>query len=205
MSQINHGIRALLEKPTFYKLFQWAIGANRCKKKVIQKFVRPKPNMVLLDIGCGPGNIANLLPATVKYYGFDINQDYINYAKKRFSHATFVCNDVNNEELLNQFPKFDIVVAFGLLHHLDDSEVLKLMNSAKRAMKQNGRLITLDNCTIANQSRIARFVIERDRGQNVRTQEGYEFLARKVFSNIKSTISHDLLWFPYTFIIMECS
>ncbi|RKZ63742.1 MAG: class I SAM-dependent methyltransferase, partial [Candidatus Parabeggiatoa sp. nov. 3] len=46
--------------------------------------------------------------------------------------------------------------------------------------------------------------ISKDRGQNVRTQEGYLELASQVFSNITTDIRHDLLRIPYTHFILEC-
>lgn len=40
-------------------------------------------NDKILDIGCGPAKILESLPQ-VKYYGYDINKNHINYAKKKY-------------------------------------------------------------------------------------------------------------------------
>ncbi|OQW90969.1 MAG: hypothetical protein BWK78_05800, partial [Thiotrichaceae bacterium IS1] len=84
-------------------------------------------------------------------------------------------------------------------------EALQLFRLAQSALKPEGRLITLDGVYTNDQSRLARWIISKDRGQFVRTEEGYSLLARQVFSNNQIVIRHDLLWIPYTHIIMECS
>jgi len=206
MPQINDGIRSILEKGYIYNFFQWLIGGKKARQRYIEEFVRPKPQNTLLDIGCGPGTIFNCVPETIKYYGVDISAEYIQHAQQQFGDkATFICSDANNSKFLKDLPKFDLVIAFGLLHHLDDNEVVKLLQLAKQAMNPHGRLITLDNCYTDNQSSFAKYTIKRDRGQNVRTVDGYESLAKTTFLNIKTTVLHDMLRIPYTHIIMECS
>jgi hypothetical protein len=97
------------------------------------------------------------------------------------------------------------VVAFGLLHHLEDVEVEELLNKINKAMKPNGRLFTFDGCFVERQSSIAKFILTKDRGQNIRTKEAYEALTKKHFINVKTSITHNMLRIPYTHIIMECS
>jgi hypothetical protein len=92
----------------------------------------------------------------------------------------------------------------GILHHLDDGEALQLFHLAQTALKPGGRLITLDGVFVQKQSPCARYIISKDRGQNVRTQQGYLQLASQVFSTITTSIRHDLLRIPYTHIILEC-
>ncbi|MBX7066633.1 MAG: class I SAM-dependent methyltransferase [Parachlamydiales bacterium] len=206
MPQINNGIRSILGIGRVYDLFQWIIGANEVRRRFIQEFVCPKNRDALLDFGCGTGTILNYLPSAVQYYGVDISQEYINHAKMRFGErGIFVCSNVNNPQFLSQFPKFDLVIAFGLLHHLSDDEVINLFRVVKNSMKETGRCITLDNCFVKEQSMFARLIIKKDRGQNIRNKEGYEALATEVFSNVKTTILHDMLRVPYTHIILECS
>ncbi len=101
--------------------------------------------------------------------------------------------------------KFDIVIAQGLLHHLDDDEVMRLLRTAKALLIPGGRLITIDGCYVTGQSKIARFMLSMDRGQNVRTTEAYKALTTGIFQEVHSTIRHDMLQLPYTHIIMECT
>jgi cyclopropane fatty-acyl-phospholipid synthase-like methyltransferase len=141
----------------------------------------------------------------VKYVGFDASQEYIKAAQTRYGvRATFICEQVSTTTL-KEPSSFDIVLAIGILHHLDDAEALQLFHLAQAALKPGGRLITFDGVFVEKQSPFARYIISRDRGQNVRTKEGYLAIASQVFSNIAVTIRHDLLRIPYTHLILECT
>jgi 2-polyprenyl-3-methyl-5-hydroxy-6-metoxy-1,4-benzoquinol methylase len=179
----------------------------------LREYVRAKPGDRILDIGCGPGDIVSYLP-NVEYIGFDASQEYIKAAQARFDQSryanrvqhrpTFICEQVSTTTLKER-SYFDIVLAMGILHHLDEVEALQLLHLAQAALKPGGRLITIDPCFVEKQSPLARYIISRDRGQNVRTQEGYFAIASQVFSTITVSIRHDLLRIPYTHLILECT
>ncbi|SRR6266568_3030235 len=119
------------------------------------------------------------------------------------ARAKFVCERVSQYTLSHR-EYFDVVLALGIVHHLDDSEALQLFQIAHSALKRGGKLVTLDGVWTNDQSRPARYLLARDRGQFVRSQEQYVNLASQVFSTIKASIRHDLLRIPYTHIILEC-
>lgn len=204
MAQVITGIRSILNHPLIYSFSQICLGANKGRRKYVQEYIRPADNNKILDIGCGTADILEFLPSSIEYFGFDLNKDYIDYAKRKFgSRGMFICSDVNRD--ITNLPKFDIILATGILHHLNDDEVEKLFNMAAFSLKENGRLITLDCCYIENQSKLAKFIISKDRGQNVRSPEGYRNFGLKHFNQIKSDIRHNLSRIPYTHFIMECS
>jgi SAM-dependent methyltransferase len=124
-------------------------------------------------------------------------------ARRRFPHATFICDRIS-EYTLPQRSYFDVVLALGVIHHLDDVEALQLFDIAYQALKPGGKLVTCDGVHAKGQSSSARYLIRRDRGNYVRDEEGYLRIASRVFRNIKSTIRSDLLRIPYTHLIMEC-
>jgi SAM-dependent methyltransferase len=206
MSQVHHGIRSILSIPAIYNLFGELLDRKKSggNTVLVKEYIRPKPNEKLLDIGCGTGNILGYLPENIEYTGFDANHQYIEAAQKRYGHrATFICERINTTNL-GKYSQFDLVLVDGVLHHLDDMEALQLFKMAHVALKNGGRLITMDGVFVENQSPIAKWIISKDRGQNVRTQEGYLKLASQVFSNITTDIRHDLLRIPYTHFILEC-
>jgi SAM-dependent methyltransferase len=98
-----------------------------------------------------------------------------------------------------------IVVATGVVHHLDDAEAKNLFAVAKAALNPGGRLVTLDGCYEPGQSRIAKMLLDNDRGKFVRTESGYRVIATAVFPHVTCTVLHDMFRMPYTVIIMECS
>ena len=91
----------------------------------------------LLDVGCGPGTLAGLLPASVRYYGIDI-------AIQRPA-PNLVESDVTAERLSFRGMRFDIVVAQGLFEYLGDVESAKLGEIAA-LVADGGRFV----CTYQN-------------------------------------------------------
>lgn len=204
MGQITSGVRSVLSIPAVYDFFQNLTGARSARREFVENYVGIRSGDSVLDIGCGTAQILEFLPS-VRYFGFDSSREYIEAARGQFGkRGTFMCQNVN-QQTLQDLPQFDIVLATGVLHHLNDDEALDLFRLAGLALKPGGRLVTFDGCFEEGQSRIARYIIAKDRGQFVRTKKGYVDIASKVFENVKTTIRHDLLRIPYTHIIMECT
>ena len=192
-----------LRVPKVYARFAQMVG-GRSRETYVRDYVRPGPHDRILDIGCGTADILKYLPAEVEYVGFDSSERYIDHARARFgARAQFLCRRVTRA-LLADFAGFDLVLANGVLHHLADEEAIDLFEVARAALVSPGRLITLDGCVVPGQSSVVRYLLAHDRGRFVRTEEAYLALARRVFSQVKSDIRHDLMRIPYTHIIMEC-
>lgn len=203
MAQITNGVRAVLSNPVVYSLFQRIMGAHRVRSMFIDEFVRPRARINVLDIGCGPADILAYLP-DVDYQGFDISADYIARARTRFGQrGTFHCGELTSSDV-DRLPPFDVVLAIGVLHHIGDEGVLELLRLAFRALKPGGRLVTLDPVLEPGQHPIARFLVRRDRGQNVRTRDGYTALASAVFDAPRVEVRHKR-GIPYTHCVMECT
>lgn len=198
-------LNSILELPVLYKLFSTLVGAQNSQSTFVNQYVRPATGARILDIGCGPGNILDHLPQ-VDYFGFDFNPSYIESATRRYGdRGQFFCQRVSEAQVFLEQPEsFDIVLAIGILHHLDDAEALQLFDIAKRALKKGGRLVTFDGCYVKDQSRAAKYLLSRDRGQFVRDEKGYTDLARARFDNVVVSIRNDLLHIPYTHIMLEC-
>ena len=198
-------MRFILSNPAIYRVFQRIIGRDgRMFVEIVDKYVRPRGDDRILDIGCGPADILKYLP-NVDYVGLDISQQYIDSARKRFGNSgTFLVGKVSSNAI-DEASSFDIALALGVLHHLDDGEAVQLFELAQSALKPEGRLVTVDGCYMDGQPRFVRYLLSKDRGQYVRTMEGYVALASKVFTNVKVTIRYDLYRIPFTHIVLECS
>ncbi len=110
----------------------------------------------VLDVGCGTGVILDFLPRGIEYLGIDLSAEYIEAAARRFGdRAQFWVGDVN-ELKLDADERYDIVIAFGLLHHLDDHEVSRLARTVRKLLVPEGRFVTCDICFTEDQSAIAR-------------------------------------------------
>jgi SAM-dependent methyltransferase len=157
-----------------------------------------------LDLGCGPGELLEYLPADVSYLGVDISPEYVERARQRHgSRARFELADATRFEA--ERGRFDLVLAFGVLHHLDDNQARAMLAGAARALAPSGRAIAVDPALADGQKRAARMIIRRDRGHHVRDADHYARLAMPSFSRVHAVIRHDLLRIPYTHCILECT
>jgi SAM-dependent methyltransferase len=202
--QITTGLRSVLSHPWIYDSFQNILGARSGRRDFSANFVRAYPGCRLLDVGCGTAQILDYLPEDVDYWGYDINPEYIAAAQAKFGpvKGRFACRVLEESEMAGILP-FDIVLASGLLHHLDDDTARNILRLSRLALKPGGRFVSIDPVFAADQNPIARVLISRDRGQNVRDAEGYLALARHEFHLVEGMVRHRI-WIPYTHWIMEC-
>jgi SAM-dependent methyltransferase len=205
MSHRDTGLLGLLRKASHYRLLQGLLLRSDTRRRVVRDILRPYPGCRILDIGCGPADILEALPQDLgAYHGFDMNPAYIEAARGRWGgRGRFECRRVD-EAALPEPGSYDIALATGILHHLDDREAGRLFEVAHHALRPGGWLVTYDNVYIEGQNPVARWLIARDRGQAVRTREGYEALARPLFPRVESVILHDTLRLPYTILVMRC-
>jgi SAM-dependent methyltransferase len=203
MGQITSEFRSVLSHPWIYDSFQNIMGARSGRRDFSTNFVRAYPGSRLLDLGCGTAQILDYLPEGVDYWGYDINPEYIAAAQTKFGgKGRFACRLLEESEMARILP-FDIVLAIGLLHHLDDDTARNVLRLARLGLKPGGRFVSIDPVFVADQNPIARVLISRDRGQNVRDAEDYLALARHEFHLVEGMVRHRI-WIPYTHWIMEC-
>ena len=200
---MSFGVRRLLGAAGFYDWFQKVVGAERTRATLARDYIRARPRDRVLDIGCGTGRMLAYLPA-VEYYGFDLSADYIAAARRRHGARGLFWQERVTSASLTKVQPCDIVLAVAVLHHLDDAEALQLFELARGALRPGGRLVTYDACYTATQSRLARWIVSRDRGQHVRREAEYRALAERVFHQVCSAIWESPLRIPYTSITMEC-
>lgn len=202
MAQKTNGVHAILSHPRVYSLFQNIMGAETHWKNFAEQRILPSSGMKILDIGCGPCGILKYLHGT-EYYGFDISSEYIDQAKSTYGEkGHFFAKNLTRDEL-ERLPKFDVVIASGLLHHLDDDVAVALLDVIHSALKPGGRFLSIDPVFQVGQNPIARLIISKDRGRNVRTRSGYLDIARNVFKIYNAEVRHRT-WIPYTHCYMTC-
>ena len=203
MSQRINQIYNFINSPLVYRIIQYIMSGTSFRNSIIKKNIR-KSNLKILDIGCGPAQILEQIPRC-DYYGYDIDQRSIQYAKKKYRQKNyhFYCKKFNKTEI-KKLPKFDFVIFFGILHHLSNKEADKMLTLCKRIMKKNSKLLTEDPILVEKQNIIAKFLIEKDRGINVRQKKEYINLLKKHFKKIKNKVTHQF-FIPYTWFTTICS
>lgn len=199
--------RRVLASPWVYSAYRALVTGRKEHRVFAEEYVRASSGHRILDVGCGPADLLEDLPGDVDYTGFDMSPSYVREATRRYGHrAKFLCRRVDRAVVQELGAgTFDRVLAHGLLHHLDDGDVVEFFELAKSALKPDGHLVTLDGCFVDGQSRAAEFLLRKDRGKYVRDVDGYVRLAQRVFSRVNHDIRHDMYRIPYTLILLSCA
>ncbi len=195
-------IRSVLAVPGAYQLWWNMVGGPGWAKVLVNEYIQVGTGVRVLEIGCGPGTIVPYL-SDAEYLGFDLSREYIELAKRRFPRAQFVCERVSQFSLQKE-QSFDVVLALGIVHHLNDAEARQLFQIAYNALKPGGKLVTADGVWTDDQSAAARWLLARDRGEYIRREREYVSIASQVFEKIRPSVRHDLLRIPYSHLILEC-
>ena len=202
--QSDSGLLRWLKVPFVYNAFSAAVGGNALRRRLIQNHVRAKPGDKVIDIGCGSALALESLPE-VEYIGLDVNPDCIAFARRTYgTKATFVVGDTHSLRGDSRLKNADIVMALGVLHHLDDEDAAHCVRFAYDALKAKGRFVSHEACWIPNQGAISKYIMSTDRGRNIRTEQQYRQLATKVFRNVQAWVNTKPLRIPYVTIVLEC-
>ena len=196
---VSTGWRKTLEHSFVYNLWQLIIGGEAGHRAFINKYCKPHKHASILEIGCGTGTILEHIEEdlNVNYCGYDENPIYVDFAKRKYGdRGRFYCAKVSDANIPTG--SFDIVLALGILHHLNEAESLKLVESAWDSLSPGGFLFSADPVWTNTQSRLERYLMSKDRGQNIRTEEEYKKLIRTRFVNIESHVISGLLNIPWT-------
>jgi FkbM family methyltransferase len=115
---------ALKLTPFDQKEYRRLIAARgKTIKRVVKKL---KPALVLstaIDAGCGVGFFSRTLEeAGLNVCGFDGRVENITEARRRFPEIPFEQADIEDEKTVS-LGKFDLVLCFGLLYHLENPVV----------------------------------------------------------------------------------
>lgn len=207
-SEDNRGVKKLLGVPSCYNFFQKNIlGGDKARRWLATNVWKISGGERIIDIGCGSGTILEHLPRDISYLGIDTNESYIRSALKNFSDRGTFCVGTA-PELVGQDASLvnsaDVVICNGVLHHLSDDEAIEILRLAKRLLKLKGRLLCLEATFLAHQGRLSRWLVSRDRGRYIRTEQQWKDIVGPVFDRYTTNILTGLIRIPYTHIVIEC-
>lgn len=204
VDQILTGVRRVLSDPRIYDGVQSLLGVNGARRYVCEEIVDAKDGDTVLDVGCGTAELLHYLPANVTYYGFDLSEAYIAAAKRRYAkraNCSFQSADLSAVSA-DDLPPCQHAIAYGVLHHLNDDVAKHVLAGIQERLAPGGRVITVDPVFAPDQAMIARALIQRDRGQHVRTADKYLDLMPSSYASKRITVRHNLLRVPYSLAIM---
>lgn len=107
----------------------------------IKKYI--KPNMDILEIGCGTGKLLQQidnLSTNLNLTGIELSNDMLNNAKKKiFNNNISFINSAIEDFLPNK--QYDLIIMKQVLHHLSSKE--KIFKKLSEFLKTNGKLIIM--------------------------------------------------------------
>lgn len=131
----------ILDVPFVYNVSQviLAPGASFFLKKHFRSLFHDSKGLIL-DVGCGP-KLNTLSPAGI-ICGVDINFDYVRQYVNQPGQKGVTASA---EAMPFSDHSFDEIRSFGLLHHLPEEKVLKVVREMVRCTRPQGRIVIIDN------------------------------------------------------------
>lgn len=165
------GLHRILENPAIYRMAQWifAPGAEMVLTKQLRRLLNELPAQAdLLDVGCGPESW--LFRFDLKPTGLDISERYVSEWRKKGARAV-----VGSADAL-PFPdrSFDGVWSIGLLHHLPDDIVRRMLQECSRVCRHEGGYVAILDAVLPRvkwRRPVAHVIRRMDRGRFMRTEE----------------------------------
>ncbi len=102
------------------------------------------PGDRLLDLGCGQGRVAHLIPEGVSYMGLDFSAEMIALARAEADRprTRFLVADLLTEPWPELEGPFDWILLRAVLHHIPGfKERARLLKNAKRHLLPEGRVM----------------------------------------------------------------
>lgn len=176
----------ILDNPTMFNYVRFLLaGRQRGMKTFIKEYLGQYKCKTVADICSGTGDFAELIAKDAKYVGFDLNEDFINFAKKRYStdkNKRFAKVNVLTSRKI-QASKFDAVMLISALHHFSDNDLNILLPKVNKMTK---KVVIIADIIPDPPHPIQKFFAKIDRGRFVRTGSDKIKILNKYFKIIKT-------------------
>ena len=177
---LQHWINTVFSRPA---IFTWVRaflddGYSVIKKVIVRELEMEKS---VLDLGCGTGQFCGLF-SREQYLGIDASSRYLSYAGKKHPSYRFVVGDAAHLHLQK---KVHQVLILGVLHHLPDEKVKKVLAAASGSLLREGRLLIFEDIHRERFNPVGGLVKKFDVGKYIRTHQKYGELYRNSFEVVK--------------------
>lgn len=157
--------RLLRLNQQFYQTFavQFSQTRQRLQPGVRRVLEGIPTDCTILDLGCGNGELWNALARrgfSGRYIGIDASPALLEIARQKAlatqaSEPCYICSDLASSgwsETLRQvclpslnndeFPRFDFILAFAVLHHLPGNRLrIELLQRIRKFLKEEGKFV----------------------------------------------------------------
>lgn len=127
-----------------YDIFSQSGGKEmESRLQDIYNLIHPKEGELILDVGCGRGELTYALSQSEAYVtGIDYSSAAIKIARKTYGedneHLRYVCGDIFKFE---EMQKFDKIVMADVVEHIDQNILEKIFDKIARSMNGDGILV----------------------------------------------------------------
>jgi SAM-dependent methyltransferase len=200
-------IRSILDRSSIFDRWQKLVGAEAAKQWFVDTYVLPRTPIRVMEVGCGTGALCRYLPSTVQYVGVDIDEGYVAAARRRFPDRVFEHADVGDPITFETFSGgFDLVIAFGVLHHLDDDQVRRCLEGCVGMLGNAGTFLSVDPCHRQHERPLEYLMKQFDRGRFIRPASSYGDLVAKSFQSVAVDIEVKQMLMQYSLaVVTGCS
>ncbi len=164
----------IFKKTAIFYYFRIFVHNNFIKEKnILKKELDIKKKT--LDFGCGIGQYSYLFD---DYLGVDINEDNINFAKRKFHKNFKLISNISDVKNIKFYQIFSSMV----IHHISDKELINIFVNFYKLLNKNGKLLIIDYPEIKFQPNIiGKFILLNDRGKYFRNIDKLKFFFDKYF------------------------
>jgi ubiquinone/menaquinone biosynthesis C-methylase UbiE len=109
-------------------------------------FLKPQPEMLFLDVACGPGALVLAMASGLRYaFGMDLTPEMLRHShqfqtEKQVPNAAFICGE--GEKIPHPDATFDLVSCQYAFHHIPKPELV--LQEMMRVTKPDGRIFLDD-------------------------------------------------------------
>ncbi len=133
----------------FYDTFAQAFADSRAPSEpgLTRYLAEAMPGARVLDLGCGMGRIALLLPQGCVYTGVDFSEALLTTARERATEAgvvaTFIAADLTAPDWASSTaPPYDWIILRAVLHHIPGyAQRLRIVQEATTLLAPGGSLL----------------------------------------------------------------
>ncbi len=102
------------------------------------EMVKPYLKGDILDIGCGPADLSELISENQHYTGIEIDKRLVEKLKKRYPQHNFYKKNLEKDDL-NIRRKFDTITMIAVIEHLKNPD--KVLKQILDLLKDKGTLV----------------------------------------------------------------
>lgn len=97
----------------------WFVGRRHVVQKIVDSVVLAGKEKILVDLGCGTGGNVGIFEGKFTCAGFDISEEAIAIARKKYKTVSFNCGSLGNSAY-SVINKADVCLLLDVLEHIEN-------------------------------------------------------------------------------------